>query len=84
MPFSYAKFPTKLPSLAKIIFLQNIFLEVGLYGDHTNIYHLSNKRASNVISNNIQFCKILGIETRQEHMSLPLMYWISKRRYTHF
>ena len=61
-----------------------MFLEVGLYGDHTNIYHLSNKHASHVIFNNIQFCEILGIETRQEHMSLPLTYWMSKLRCTHF
>ena len=54
----------------------------GTYGDHFNTYHLSNKRASDVISYNLQFCERVGLETREEHKSLPSMYWMSKLGYT--
>ena len=35
-----------------------------------------------VISNNLQFCKRLGLETGEEHKSLPFMYWMLKLQYT--
>ena len=48
--------------------VQKILLEVGIYGDYSNTYQLLNKRASDVIFNNLQFSECLVLETRQEHV----------------
>lgn len=62
------QFPlTKLPYVVifcKISDVQKILLEVGIYYDHPKTYHFSNKRSSDVISNNPQFYGRPRLETR--------------------
>ena len=61
---------------------KKVLLEVGINIDHSNTCHLSNKRSSDVIFNNLQFSEPLGLKTWEDNKSLPLIYWMPKLHFT--
>ena len=58
-----------------------ILLEADIYNGHSNTHCLSNKRSSDVISNDLQLCEHVGLNTPEEYKTLAFMYWLPKLLY---
>ena len=61
-----------------------ILLEAGIYNGHSSTCGLSNKRFCDVISNNLQLFKHVGLKTPEEYKPLTFLYWLPKLHYALF
>ena len=67
--------------ICKRFYIQKLLDEVGVPGDASPTYKLSNRDPSEVIDNNESLCEKFGISLEERLKTLPFMYWIPKMHY---
>ena len=67
--------------ICKRFYIQKLLNEVGVPGDSSSTYKLSDYDANNVIENNALLCEKFGITLEGRLKTLPFMYWLPKMHY---
>ncbi len=67
--------------ICKRFYIQKLINEVGVPGDASSTYKLSEKDPNDVVQNNAEYCEKLGITLEERLKSLPFMYWLPKMHY---
>ena len=64
--------------ICKRFYIQKLLNEVGVPGDSSPTYKLSNLNPNDVINNNALLCEKFGLSLEDRFQTLPFMYWIPK------
>ena len=67
--------------ICKRFYIQKLINEVGVPGDTSPTYKLSEKDRDEVINNNILLCETFGLSIEERLKTLPFMYWLPKMHY---
>ena len=67
--------------ICKRFYIQKLLDEVGVPGNASSTYKLSEEDPSNVIHNNALLCDKFGISLDERLQTLPFMYWLPKMHY---
>ena len=67
--------------ICKRFYIEKLLFEVGLCGNPNDAYQISDINPSNIIDNNIHFCKSLNLSINNKMHCLPYMYWSPKMHY---
>ena len=67
--------------ICKRFYIQRLLNEVGISGNVSPTYQLSDDDPSNVIQNNALLCEKFGISLEERLKTLPFMYWLPKMHY---
>ena len=67
--------------ICKRFYIQKLLSEVGIPGDSSPTYKLSDNDASNIIETNALLCEKFGITLEDRLNTLPFMYWLPKMHY---
>ena len=68
--------------ICKRFYIQKLLNEVGIPGDSSSTYKLSDLDPDDVIGNNSLLCEKFGLSLEERLRSLPFMYWVPKMHYT--
>ena len=68
--------------ICKRFYIQKLLDEVGVPGDNSPTYKLSNKNSADIINNNISICDKFGLTLEERFQTLPYMYWLPKIHYS--
>ena len=68
--------------ICKRFYIQKLLSEVGIPGDTSPTYKLSDYEPSEVIENNNLLCEKFGITLEERLKTLPFMYWLPKMHYS--
>ena len=68
--------------ICKRLYIQKLLTEVGIPGNTSSTYKLSEDDSSNIIQNNTFLCKKFGISLDDKSKTLPFMYWLPKMHYS--
>ena len=68
--------------ICKRFYIQKLLDEVGVPGDNSPTYKLSNKNSADIINNNISICDKFGLTLEERFQTLPFMYWMPKMHYS--
>ena len=68
--------------ICKRFYVQKLLNEVGIPGDSSSTYKLSDRSPSDVIGDNTILCEKFGLSLEERLKSLPFMYWLPKMHYT--
>ena len=68
--------------ICKRFYIQKLLNELGIPGDSSSTYKLSDSSPSSVIDDNIILCEKFGLSLEERQKSLPFMYWLPKMHYT--
>ena len=67
--------------ICKRFYIQKLLNEVGVPGDASPTYKLSERDPSDVIANNVLLCDKFGLSIEDRLKTLPFMYWMPKMHY---
>ena len=67
--------------ICKRFYIQKLLDEVGVPGDNSPTYKLSDKDPSVVIENNVLLCEKFDLSVEDRLKTLPFMYWLPKMHY---
>ena len=67
--------------ICKRFYIQKLLNEVGVPGDASSTYKLSDKDPNEIVQNNSEYCEKLGINLEDRLKTLPFMYWLPKMHY---
>ena len=67
--------------ICKRYYIQKLLNEVGVPGNASPTYKLSEKDPDDVIHNNVLLCEKYGITLEERLQTLPFMYWLPKMHY---
>ena len=67
--------------ICKRFYIQTLLNEVGVPGNASPTYKLSEEDPDNVIFNNAALCEKFGITLEERLKTLPFMYWLPKMHY---
>ena len=67
--------------ICKRYYIQKLLDEVGVPGNASPTYKLSDEDPDEVIHNNALLCEKFGISLEERLRSLPFMYWLPKMHY---
>ena len=67
--------------ICKRFYIQKLLNEVGVPGNQSPTYELSEEDPNNVIHNNALLCEKFGITLEERLQALPFMYWMPKMHY---
>lgn len=67
--------------ICKRYYIQKLLNEVGVPGNASPTYKLSEKDPDDVIHNNVLLCEKYGITLEERIQTLPFMYWLPKMHY---
>ena len=67
--------------ICKRFYIQNLLNEVGVPGNASSTYKLSEEDPDNIIHNNALLCEKFGITLEERLKALPFMYWMPKMHY---
>ena len=67
--------------ICKRFYIQNLLNEVGVPGNASPTYKLSEEDPDNIIHNNALLCEKFGITLEERLKALPFMYWMPKMHY---
>jgi hypothetical protein len=68
--------------ICKKFYIKRLLDEVGFLHPNPTYTTITNKTESDVICDNIEYTERLGMETDEEDLSLPIMYWTPKMHKT--
>ena len=68
--------------ICKRFYIQKLLDEVGVPGDNSPTYKLSESNPSDIIHNNISICEKFGLSLEERLHTLPFMYWMPKMHYS--
>ena len=68
--------------ICKRFYIQKLLDEVGVPGDSSPTYKLSNQNPADIINNNISICDKFGLTLEERFQTLPFMYWMPKMHYS--
>ena len=68
--------------ICKRYYIQKLLNEVGIPGDSSPTYKLSNRSPEDVIETNSQLCDKFGLPLEERLKALPFMYWLPKMHYS--
>ena len=68
--------------ICKRFYIQKLLDEVGVPGDASPTYKISDKAPSDVIGSNVVLCDKFGISLEERFKTLPFMYWLPKMHYS--
>ena len=68
--------------ICKRFYIQKLLDEVGVPGDNSPTYKLSDKNPADIINNNISICDKFGLTLEERFQTLPFMYWMPKMHYS--
>ena len=68
--------------ICKRFYIQQLLDEVGVPGNASPTYQLSEQDPDNVIFNNAALCEKFGITLEERLKTLPFMYWLPKMHYS--
>ena len=68
--------------ICKKFYVEKLLDEVGLFQSNPTYTEVTNKTVSEVIFENSEYTKRLGMETEEEDETLPIMYWTPKMHKT--
>ena len=67
--------------ICKRFYIQKLLNEVGIPGDSSPTYKLSDRNPSTVIETNALLCEKFGLSLEERLNTLPFMYWLPKMHY---
>ena len=67
--------------ICKRFYIQKLLTEVGIPGNTSSTYKLSEDDPSKIIQNNASLCSKFGIPLEDRSKTLPFMYWLPKMHY---
>ena len=67
--------------ICKRFYIQKLLNEVGVPGNASPTYKLSEEDPDNIIHNNALLCEQFGITLEERLKALPFMYWLPKMHY---
>ena len=68
--------------ICKRFYVQKLLDEVGVPGNASSTYKLSEEDPDNIIHNNALLCEKFGISLEERLRTLPFMYWLPKMHYS--
>ena len=68
--------------ICKRFYIQKLLAEVGVPGDSSSTYRLSNRGSDDIIETNYLLCESFGLSLDDRLKTLPFMYWLPKMHYT--
>ena len=68
--------------ICKRFYIQKLLGEVGVPGNASPTYELSQKDPDDVINNNSLLCEKFGLPLEERMQTLPFMYWMPKMHYS--
>lgn len=68
--------------ICKRFYIQKLLDEVGVPGDSSPTYKLSDRDPSDVVNDNISLCEKFGLTVEERLQTLPFMYWMPKMHYS--
>ena len=68
--------------ICKRFYIQKLLGEVGVPGNASPTYELSQKDPNDVINNNSLLCEKFGLPLEERMQTLPFMYWMPKMHYS--
>ena len=68
--------------ICKRFYIQKLLGEVGVPGDTSPTYKMSNRDMEDVIGDNEMLCEKFGLSLEDRLQTLPFMYWIPKMHYS--
>ena len=67
--------------VCKRFYIQKLIDEVGVPGDNSSTYKLSERNQEDIIIDNSMLCEKFGREVEERQKTLPFMYWMPKMHY---
>ena len=67
--------------VCKRFYIQKLLTEVGVPGDTSSTYKLSERNPEDIIDDNSVVCEQFGLNLEERLKSLPFMYWLPKMHY---
>ena len=67
--------------VCKRFYVQKLLTEVGVPGDTSSTYKLSERNPEDIIDDNSVVCEQFGLNLEERLKSLPFMYWLPKMHY---
>ena len=67
--------------VCKRFYIQKLLAEVGVPGDTSSTYKLSERNHDDIIFDNSLLCEKFGLTLEERQKSLPYMYWLPKMHY---
>ena len=67
--------------ICKRFYIQKLLNEVGVPGNQSPTYELSEEDPENIVHNNALLCEKFGITLEERLKALPFMYWLPKMHY---
>ena len=67
--------------VCKRFYVQKLLTEVGVPGDTSSTYKLSDRNQDDIIFDNSLLCERFGLPLEERQKSLPYMYWLPKMHY---
>ena len=68
--------------ICKRYYIQQLLDEVGVPGDTSPTYKMSDRDTQDVIGDNSALCEKFGLSLEDRMMTLPFMYWLPKMHYS--
>ena len=68
--------------ICKRFYVQKLLGEVGVPGDTSPTYEMSDRDAQDVIADNTALCEKFGLCLEDRMLTLPFMYWLPKMHYS--
>ena len=65
--------------ICKKFYIEVILKEIGVIGEGSTTYHVSESSKDEIVQKNIDYTKKLKLEPNEKDYSLPCMYWIPKK-----
>ena len=68
--------------VCKRFYIQKLLNEVGVPGDASSTYKLSERNPDDIINDNSMLCEQFSLKLEERLKSLPFMYWLPKMHYS--
>ena len=68
--------------ICKRFYIQKLLDEVGVPGDSSPTYKLSDRDPGDIVNDNISLCEKFGLSVEERLQTLPFMYWMPKMHYS--
>ena len=68
--------------VCKRFYIQKLLNEVGVPGDTSSTYKLSERNPDDIVNDNSMLCEEFGLKLEERLKSLPFMYWLPKMHYS--
>ena len=68
--------------ICKKFYIDKLLQEVGISGSKSDTYLVCKEKISQIVFDNTQYCKKMGLTINDTNKTLPIMYWMPKMHYT--